>query len=279
MSLARNSTTANAETELVDVGDGTTDRDYAVDVKGKIVLASGPPSTVVARAVAQKGAAGVISWYAVPSFDMRNRLPGDHPEQVGWGGIEAAAPGQPGRFAFLISARRAQEIKNLLKQGTVRVRATVDAELVPGTLDVVSGIIPGAKYPDEEVVITAHLDHYKPGANDNASGSGAILEMARTMKSLIDAGRLPPPHRTVRFMWVPEYSGTRAWFSRHLSDPVKRVAELNFDMVGENVKRTNAVFAVSYLPDANPSFLNALAESIVDFINRYNDDRYRRPTW
>ena len=274
LSLARNSTTSNVEADLVDVGEGTTDRDYAADVKGKIVLASGPPSTVVARAVAQKGAAGVISSWSVPSFDMRNRLPGDRPEQVGWSGIEPAPPGQPGRFAFLVSARRAQEIRTLLAQGPVRVRATVDAELVPGTLDVVSGVIRGAKYPDEEVVITAHLDHYKPGANDNASGSGAILEMARTMASLIGAGRLPPPLRTIRFMWVPEYNGTWAWFSRHLSDPVKRVAELNFEMVGENVKSTNAVFAVSYLPDANPSFLNALAESIVDFINTHNDDRY-----
>jgi len=274
MSLARNSTTSNAEADLVDVGEGTTDGDYAVDVKGKIVLASGHPSPVVARAVAQKGAAGVISWWSVPSFDMQNRLPGDRPEQVGWGSIQPAPPGQPSRFAFLVSARRAQEIKNLLRQGPVRVRATVDAELVPGTLDVVSGVMVGAKYPDEEVVITAHLDHYKPGANDNASGSGAILEMARTMRSLIEAGRLPPPLRTIRFMWVPEYNGTWAWFSRHLSDPVTRVAELNFDMVGENVKSTNAVFAVSYLPDANPSFLNALAESIVDFINTHNDDRY-----
>src|SRR5512136_130586 len=128
MSLARNSTTASVEAELVDVGEGTAARDYEVDVKGRLVLASGPPSTVVARAVVQKGAAGVISWSSVPSFDMRNRLPGDHPEQVGWGGIEAAPPGQPGRFAFLVSARRAQEIRNLLKQGTVRVRATVDAE-------------------------------------------------------------------------------------------------------------------------------------------------------
>ena len=278
MSLARNSTTVNAEAELVDVGEGTRDRDYAVDVKGKIVLASGHPSAVASWAVAGKGAVGVISSWSVPGFDLANRLPGDRPEQVGWGGLQAAAAGQPGRFAFLVSARRAQEIKVLLRQGPVRVRALVEAELLPGSLDIVSGVIRGATYPDQEVVITAHLDHYKPGANDNASGSGAILEMARTMCSLIGAGRLPAPLRTIRFMWVPEYSGTWAWFSKHLADPVKRVAEMNFDMVGENVKSTNAVFAVSYSPDANPSFLNALAESIVDFINRHNDDRYsRRP--
>jgi hypothetical protein len=278
MSLARNSTTVDGEGEIVDVGEGTADRDYPADVKSKIVLASGIPSSVVARAVVQKGALGVISWWSVPPFDLQNRLPGDYPGQVGWSGIQPAAPGQPGRFAFLISARRAQEIKSLLKQGTVRAHAAVDAALSPGTLDVVTGVIPGTKYPDEEVVITAHLDHYKPGANDNASGSGAILEMARTLSRMIAEKQVPAPLRAVRFMWVPEYSGTRAWFSKHLGDSVKRVAELNFDMVGENVKTTNAVCTVSYLPDANPSFLNAIAESTLEFIARYNDDRYgRRP--
>ncbi len=278
VSLAYGSTTANAEAEIVDVGEGTTDRDYSSDVKGKIVLTSGMPAQVVAKAVVERGALGVISSWSVPVFDFHNRIPGDYPAQVGVTRIEPAREGERGRFAFLISARRAQEIRNLMKQQAVRVRATVDAELVPGSLDVVSGVIPGSKYPSEEVVITAHLDHYKPGANDNASGSAAILEMARTMRSLIAAKTISPPARTIRFMWVPEYNGTWAWFSKHLDDPVKRVAELNFDMVGENVKTTNAVYAVGYSPDANPSFLAAVTESIVDFVNRYADDRYgQRP--
>jgi hypothetical protein len=275
ISLARNSTSADVEAELVDVGEGTSDRDYAsVDVKGKIVLASGSPYVVTMRAVSQKGALGVVSYAVVPSFDLQNRLPGDYPSQVGWNSIQAPREGQPGRWAFLISSRRAQEIKGLLKKGPVKIRASVQADLLPGSLDVVSGIIPGTSPAAGEVVITAHLDHYKPGANDNASGSAAILEMARTMRSLIDAGTLPPPVRAIRFLWVPEYSGTWAWFSKHLADPVRRVLELNFDMVGESIKSANAVFAVSYSPDANPSFLNGLAESIVDFINVHNDDRY-----
>ncbi len=274
ISLARNSVSADVEADLVDVGDGLSERDYAVAVKGKIVLASGPPYQVAMRAMGQKGALGVVSSAVVPSFDLQNRLPGDYPAQVGWNGIAAPREGQEGRFAFLISSRRAQELKALLKQGPVKVRATVEAELAAGSLDVVGGIIPGTSPAAGEVVITAHLDHYKPGANDNASGSAAILEMARTMRVLIDSGQLPAPRRTIRFLWVPEYSGTWAWFSKHLDDKVRRVLELNFDMVGENLKSTNAVFSVSYSPDANPSFLNGLAESIVDFINRHNDDRY-----
>jgi len=154
------------------------------------------------------------------------------------------------------------------------MRAVVDAEFSDGSISLVSGLIRGSKYPDEEIVVTAHLDHYKPGANDNASGSAAILEMARTLNGLIVAKQIPRPLRTVRFLWVPEYSGSWAWFSRHLEDPVKRIANLNHDMIGENLKATNAVFAMMYTPDSNPSFLNAVMESILVFMNKYNDERY-----
>lgn len=275
MSLARNSMPADVEADLIDIGRGMSDDDYKNDIKGKIVLTSSNPWAVISRAVHQKGALGVISFWAVPEFDYLNRHPGDYPDQVGWGGIPEPKAEQAGTFAFLISSRRAQELQLLMRQGqTIRVRAVVEAELVPGSLDVVSGIIPGTKYPEEEIVVSAHLDHYKPGASDNASGSASILEMLRTLKHLIDSKQLPPPLRTIRFIWVPEYAGTWAWFSKHINDPVKRVVNLNYDMQGEDLAKTNAVFAISYTPDSNPSYLNALMESILDFMNKYNDDRY-----
>jgi hypothetical protein len=97
-------------------------------------------------------------------------------------------------ICVVISGRRAQELRALICQGkTLRVHAVVDARLVPGHLEVVTGLIPGAMYPDEEIIVTAHLDHYKPGANDNASGSAAILEMARLGE--LSKTRTPPPLR------------------------------------------------------------------------------------
>lgn len=56
---------------------------------------------------------------------------------------------------------------------------------------------------------------------------------------------------------------------------MKRLADLNFDMIGENLKVTNAIFAMMYTPDYNPSYLNGIMESILDFMDRiYNDERY-----
>jgi hypothetical protein len=275
MSLARASTSADVEAELVDIGGGTADTDYIVGVKGKIVLTSANPMVMYERAVTKEGALGIVSSWSTPDFDQLNRRPGDFPDQVGWQRVPGKEAEGPGHFAFALSARRAQELRTIMRQGkAVRVHAIVDAELVPGNLEVVTGLIPGSTYPDEEILVTAHLDHYKPGANDNASGSAAILEMARTMRQLIENKELPQPLRTIRFMWVPEYNGTYAWISAHLNDPVKRLADINFDMVGENVLKTNSVTALCYTSDSNPSFLNAIMESIVDFGNSHNSERY-----
>jgi hypothetical protein len=275
MSLARNSSSADVEAEVVDVGAGVSEDDYKQDVKGKIVLATGNPFVVARQAVDKHGAVGLVTSYSVPEFDNLNRLPGDFPDQVGWAGF--GPPGEKGSrpFGFLISSRRHQELKTLLRQGEpIRMRAVVEAEFSVGSICLVSGLIRGSTYPAEEIIFTAHLDHYKPGANDNASGSAAILEIARTLNQLIQSGQVPPPLRSIRFLWVPEYSGSWAWFSRHLNDPVKRIANLNYDMVGENLKLTNAVLSVMYTPDFNPSYLNAVMESILDFMNRFNDERY-----
>jgi Zn-dependent M28 family amino/carboxypeptidase len=47
-----------------------------------------------------------------------------------------------------------------------------------------------SKYPEQEVLLTAHLDEI--GADDNGSGSASLLEMARTLNYLIDKGPMPP---------------------------------------------------------------------------------------
>jgi|GEM_PF-76197 len=275
LSLATFSASADVEAELVDIGAGTADADYSAGVKGKIVLTTASPLVVYERAVTKEGAVGIVSSWSAPDFDHLNRRPGDFPDQLGWQRIPGRQAAGSGHFGFAISARRAQELRTMIYQGkALRVHAIVDAELVPGNLQVVSGLIPGSTYPNEEIIVTAHLDHYKPGANDNASGSAAILEMARTMRELIENKGLPPPLRTIRFMWIPEYNGTYAWLSAHLNDPVKRLANLNFDMVGENVVKTNSLLSLNYTSDSNPSFLNALLESIVDFANSFNSERY-----
>jgi hypothetical protein len=55
--------------------------------------------------------------------------------------------------------------------------------------------LPGSKQPDEIVVVGAHYDSYPgaPGANDNASGTAALLALARRFAKA-------QPERTLRFV-------------------------------------------------------------------------------
>jgi hypothetical protein len=98
---------------------------------------------------------------------------------------------------------------------------------------------------DEYVIVGAHFDHLgrstfgaldpdavnavHNGADDNASGTAAVLELARVL-------RRSPPKRSVIFV---TFSGEELgllgsqYFVEHLPVPIERVrAMLNFDMVG-----------------------------------------------
>ncbi|HZI13398.1 MAG TPA: M28 family peptidase [Myxococcus sp.] len=262
--------------ELVDVGIGTRDSDYAgKDLKGKVVLARSHPYGVLRKAVAEHGAVGVVSSYSTPSWNAPHRMDGDFPDQVGWAHVPPGLtpPGTPAPFLFMVSDRQGRELRAQLQAGPVKVDVSVATETFEGHYSIVSGVIPGTR-AGEEVVLTAHLDHYKPGADDNASGAATQLELVRTYTALIRRGVLPPPVRTLRVLWLPEFEGTREWFSVHAADPVRRVANFNFDMLGASLTRAHSRFMVTYTPDWNASFVNAVSESTVAFMNRFNGVAY-----
>lgn len=262
--------------ELVDAGTGMQDADFAgKELKGKVVLIRGPPRFAVRKAAGQQGAVGVISSYSTPPWNNPHRMDGDFPDQVGWAHLPPSLlpPGTPMPFVFMVSDRQGRELRAQLQAGPVKVDASVATETFQGHYSIVSGVIPGTR-AGEEVVLTGHLDHYKPGADDNASGSATLLEMVRTYNALIRRGVLPPPVRTLRVLWLPEFEGTRDWFSRHADDPVKRVANFNFDMLGASLTRAHSRFLVTYTPDWNASFVNAVSESTVAFMNRFNGVTY-----
>jgi aminopeptidase YwaD len=254
--------------ELIDAGAGTSDADYAgKDVRGKVVLASGYARDVVRKAVLKYGAAGTVI-YPEP-----NDRP-DHPDMIRYNGLwTRASELEKTSGSFQISANQYAKLKSLMEAGPVRVRGKIDADLAPFQLTVVHAWIRGSESPTDEVIVSAHLDHPKWSANDNASGSAALIELARTLRALIDAKKLAPPRRTIHFMWVPEYFGTVAYLTRH---PEKRsctaggsgngciVANINMDMVGEDTVKTNGRFYMTRAPMSVPSFLDALLPDVLE---------------
>ncbi|MFQ6077147.1 MAG: DUF4910 domain-containing protein [Candidatus Bathyarchaeia archaeon] len=244
--------------ELVDVGLGDKPEHYeGVGVEGKFVLASGGARWVHLEAVEKRGALGLVLY-------QTNRLdaPGDPPYQGIW---PTAANRDKVGIAFSISMRQAERVYRYLREGRrVVVRGRVDAEFCEGKLGVVTTLIEGSG--SEEVLLIGHLCHPHPSANDNASGSGLLIELARTIKALIDKHEIPKPERSIRFMWVPEMYGTVAYLSEHQDAAKKMVAGFNLDMVGENQATCGSVLTLLRTPDSLPSYLPDLVELILDTV-------------
>jgi hypothetical protein len=143
--------------------------------------------------------------------------------------------------------------------------AKVDASHEDGYYEFVTAAIEGTDRKDDVIHYTCHLDHPRPGANDNASGCMAILETARTLNALIDNGILPRPRRTLRFLWPAEIEGSIMYLVEH-DDPSRIKANIHMDMVGGGPV-TKAVFRISGGPYSVPSFIADLGHEIGHFMN------------
>jgi aminopeptidase YwaD len=269
VSLAQDSHSGRARAELVNVGSGTSESDYAgLDVRGKLVLAAAQPGAVAPLAVGRHGAAGIVSY----AQNQPSAWWGENQRLVRWGHLDTFA--EHPTFAFMVSPKTAGELRGRLAAGeTINFEATVDAGQSTGAYHVVTAAIAGGDpgLSHEEIVFTCHLDHQRPGANDNASGCAAILEAGRALAKLIDEGRLERPARTLRFVWPPEIEGTLAILSAR-PDWARRVrAVVHMDMVGGGPE-TKAVFHVTRGPASLPSFINDVAEAFAHFVN---EESYR----
>jgi hypothetical protein len=130
--------------------------------------------------------------------------------------------------------------------------------------DVVSAIIPGTEPTAGEVILTAHLCHQSAGANDNASGSAAILEVARSLSRAIASGSIARPRFTIRFLWTPEIAGSQAWLSRHPEIAARMVGGIHMDMVGALLATTHSTFHLSRTAASLPHVLNDIGLAFFD---------------
>lgn len=148
----------------------------------------------------------------------------------------------------------------LLKQGTHRVLK----------MNNVLGYIPGQR-ADEYVIVGAHYDHLGTdptlqgdktynGADDNASGVQAVLQIAR---AFLASGQ--KPLRTVVFaLWDGEEKGLLGsqHFVQHFPAIDRVKAYLNFDMIGRNNKPEQPRHVVYFYTEAHPAFGDWLKQDI-----------------
>jgi len=266
-SLAMGSISGNVKTDLVYVPNGTDKKSCKkFKVKGKIVISEGHISSIFDAAVNKNGAAGVVS------YDVR--YPEKYPEMRVWSTVKPDNK-KPRGFGFLISYTKGRELIAKLKKGKkVTVQAEVETKYYPHKHEVVSALIPGTDRAEQELLLIAHLFEgvAKQGANDNYSGVACTLETGRVILKLIKEGIIKQPRRSIRFLWVPEITGSRAYIKKHHKNMGKIFAGINIDQVGENMARTRSIFYVSRSAWGIPSFLNDVVQDFAELTRDMNNN-------
>lgn len=262
ISVIQRSTPFEGEAEVIALETGEQEADYdGLDVAGKLVLTRGGVRRVWELAVQKRGALGIL-------FDGMRLVRPVRPE----GDLADARqytsfwwePGDRHCFGFVLTPRQGQALRQMLREGKgpVRVWARVESRLYDGSIEVVSATIPGQGA--DEIVVVAHLCHPQPSANDNASGAAAAVEAARVLHQLVAGGQLAPPRRTVRFLWLPEMTGTYAYLAEREAELERLVAGINLDMVGEDQGQTGSSWLIEAPPAAGASFAEELLARLRD---------------
>ena len=215
-----------------------------VELRDKIVIyhADGPAANRAPRLIAAARPAATLRVIeGTPTSSSQTIFPGRRRR----GG---------GRVSGTINQTAAQKIaqamnvsKNWMQQAgasetanalTLRMRIREEKSAAPNVVGLLEGSDP--KLRDEYVVIGAHLDHLGtregtiyPGADDNGSGSTAILSIAKAMSE-----NPVKPKRSILFLWFTAEEvglvGSRYYTDNPILPLDKMTCMFNIDMVGRN---------------------------------------------
>ncbi|HYP01132.1 MAG TPA: M28 family peptidase [Pyrinomonadaceae bacterium] len=282
--LADGSHDADVTAELIYIGDASVEALKNLDVKGKIVLTNAPPGRAAQNAVYARGAVGIVTYATT-----EGRSPLDFPDQIAWTRIGATPPeGKQGTFAFSLPPRKGDTLRRILetsgmqdyfgtgkstKGGRVVLKAKVDTDIspAPGRTGFVEGWIRGSSIHDQQIILTAHLQEEQGSANDDGSGCGNLLELARTYNKLIAEGKMARPLRDIRFWWTDEIYSEYRYFQDNPDEPKKFLANVHQDMTGANQAMGSRVQHLIFAPHSRTSYLDAIFESVGQYVINTNN--------
>ncbi len=210
----------------------------ASTLAGKIVYAEGPIGRLYTEAM-KRGAAGVVA-YAMPAY-TRPEV-NQHSIQFSAIPLDTAHAG----WGVLLSYAAHRRLDASLAHGPVRLRVELETKRYASDEFTLVAEIRGTRAPGERFVFSAHVQ--EPGANDNASGVGALAEMARVAAKLV-RGRKQNPDRTITFLWGDEIRSTRRFIEEDSARARGIKWGMSLDMVGEDVTKTGGTFLIEKMPD------------------------------
>lgn len=158
---------------------------------------------------------------------------GNAPDRIDLFGGTLGSPIAPDLPVLSASYGLGAELVGLIRQGPVQLQVGTNTFNEPrSTFNVIAETKQGRA--DRAVVVGAHLDSVGegPGINDNGTGSGGILEIARQM-----AATAVVPRNKVRFIWFGAEEagliGSERYVASLSTRQIKDISVmLNFDMIG-----------------------------------------------
>ena len=208
------------------------------NVKGKIVFAETSPGRVFKTAL-DGGAVGVIT-YSNPKYLQ----PEKNTTSIQFRSIPLDTVHKSWGIAMSFAAK--ERLKTALAKGKVRLNVHIETKIYPSEELTIVADIKGSEQPKKRLVFSAHIQ--EPGANDNASGVGAALEMASVTAKLVKAGKINPK-RTLTFLWGDEIVSTGRYVKEDSIRAKDIVWGISLDMVGEDTEKTGGTFLIEKMPD------------------------------
>ena len=267
--------------DVVDVGtisrSGSTyswAKNTGTPLAGKIIFSTSSMSYCVGLAKQAKAVAvmtpAALAAYSHPTIDGVEWYPNN---------VRFASAGSAGTLVCLnISWQDARYLTDLCAAKTPQMKLFAIGGTVPYSdttkLRTLIAEIKGTTKADQRVVVLAHVQ--EPGACDNATGVGDQLEVVRTLKALIDSGRLQRPQRTITFVWGAETTMGSLWKGQNPEAFARTVAALDLDMVGEDPAKTGGIMRIEKMPDPSAKYEYGL-DTLPGETNPPSDTFIRQP--
>ena len=253
--------------DLVDIGTGESAAAFeGTDLTGKIALIghTARPGgwSHAARQAMDRGAIGIVSDYLFYEFEP-DRTRSGLPEAVQL----LRLPNQQGSYdawACSVGYPAAQRLRELAQLGPVRLHADIQCDLFTGHGQNLLATIPGTDLAGESVFFISHTSAATCPCANCAAGPALMVEIARTLNDLIERGDLPRPRRSIRFLFIIEGLGSRAFIDAHRESLDSIKTAFCFDSVGNDQDKLRSVMLFYRHPDSSPSFINDYFDGVLD---------------
>ena len=191
-----------------------------------------------------------------------------------------------------IMKKQKNNLPNSSKKIKTKINITYDIQEEKINSQNVAAVIKGSEFPDEYIIITAHLDHVGMsdgevynGADDDGSGTVAIMQISEAFQKAVKDGY--GPRRSIIFLHMTAEEkgllGSKYYTNYDPLVPLKNtVTNLNIDMIGRidpnrEEKNRNYIYLIGS-DIISQDLHNVSEETAKKYSNLVLDYRYNDPT-